>query len=230
MKSNRKGAPGKGLLCSLHLSSLWPAPLPHPLCLIKACLPSREQCSCHSPRNQSGHSSVQTQKCPDTEMGPFCFSVSFSECRSPSQNPWQTSLGAHWSELGYKPTPNPVLGRRTALDSPGLSDGAGAKASFPWSPLHMEDSGMPEQNLTLERKTWSADAGETVCCSYTILFVFFKSHWYLKFLNYTWTSLVVQGLRICLPMQGTQIRFLVWKNPTCCRQLNSCTMTSESEP
>ena len=28
-------------------------------------------------------------------------------------------------------------------------------------------------------------------------------------------SLVVQWLRICLPMQGTRVRALVWKDPTC---------------
>ena len=29
------------------------------------------------------------------------------------------------------------------------------------------------------------------------------------------TSLVAQWLRICLPMQGTQVRALVWEDPTC---------------
>ena len=28
-------------------------------------------------------------------------------------------------------------------------------------------------------------------------------------------SLVVQWLRICLPMQGTRVRALVWEDPTC---------------
>ena len=28
-------------------------------------------------------------------------------------------------------------------------------------------------------------------------------------------SLVVQWLRICLPMQGTQVQALVWEDPTC---------------
>ena len=32
---------------------------------------------------------------------------------------------------------------------------------------------------------------------------------------YLWASLVVQWLRICLPMQGTQVRALVWEDPTC---------------
>ena len=30
-----------------------------------------------------------------------------------------------------------------------------------------------------------------------------------------WASLVAQWLRICLPMQGTQVRALVWEDPTC---------------
>ena len=30
-------------------------------------------------------------------------------------------------------------------------------------------------------------------------------------------SLVAQWLRICLPMQGTQVRALVWEDPTCHR-------------
>ena len=31
----------------------------------------------------------------------------------------------------------------------------------------------------------------------------------------SWASLVEQWLRICLPMQGTQVRALVWEDPTC---------------
>ena len=31
----------------------------------------------------------------------------------------------------------------------------------------------------------------------------------------SWTSLVVQWLRICLPKQGTQVPSLVWEDPTC---------------
>ena len=30
-------------------------------------------------------------------------------------------------------------------------------------------------------------------------------------------SLVAQWLRICLPMQGTQVRALAWEDPTCRR-------------
>ena len=29
-------------------------------------------------------------------------------------------------------------------------------------------------------------------------------------------SLVAQWLRICLPVQGTRVRALVWEDPTCC--------------
>ena len=32
---------------------------------------------------------------------------------------------------------------------------------------------------------------------------------------YDWASLVAQQLRICLPMQGTRVRALVWEDPTC---------------
>ena len=31
-----------------------------------------------------------------------------------------------------------------------------------------------------------------------------------------WASLVAQWLRVCLPMQGTRVRALVWEGPTCC--------------
>ena len=31
----------------------------------------------------------------------------------------------------------------------------------------------------------------------------------------SWASLVAQWLRICLPMQGTRVRALVWEDPTC---------------
>ena len=39
-----------------------------------------------------------------------------------------------------------------------------------------------------------------------------------KFISKTilpWASLVAQWLRICLPMQGTRVRALVWEDPTC---------------
>ena len=34
-------------------------------------------------------------------------------------------------------------------------------------------------------------------------------------INPTRASLVAQWLRICLPMQGTRVRALVWEDPTC---------------
>ena len=38
--------------------------------------------------------------------------------------------------------------------------------------------------------------------------------WNLKIIQMG-ASLVAQWLRICLPMQGTQVRALVWEDPTC---------------
>ena len=32
---------------------------------------------------------------------------------------------------------------------------------------------------------------------------------------FSWASLVAQWLRVCLPMQGTRVRALVWEDPTC---------------
>ena len=39
----------------------------------------------------------------------------------------------------------------------------------------------------------------------------------IKILKYKkiWASLVAQWLSICLPMQGTRVRALVWEDPTC---------------
>ena len=37
----------------------------------------------------------------------------------------------------------------------------------------------------------------------------------LKKLAQVGASLVAQWLRICLPMQGTWVRALVWEDPTC---------------
>ena len=40
-------------------------------------------------------------------------------------------------------------------------------------------------------------------------------------------SLVVQWLRICLPMQGTRVQALVREDPTCTEQLSPCATTTE---
>ena len=34
-------------------------------------------------------------------------------------------------------------------------------------------------------------------------------------INILGASLVAQWLRVCLPMQGTRVRALVWEDPTC---------------
>ena len=38
---------------------------------------------------------------------------------------------------------------------------------------------------------------------------------FVGFKTSSWASLVAQWLRICLPMQGTRVRTLVWEDPTC---------------
>ena len=37
----------------------------------------------------------------------------------------------------------------------------------------------------------------------------------IKKMPKTWASLVAQWFRVCLPMQGTRVRVLVWEDPTC---------------
>ena len=39
---------------------------------------------------------------------------------------------------------------------------------------------------------------------------------YMSRINIPGASLVAQWLRICLPIQGTRVRALVWEDPTCC--------------
>ena len=43
----------------------------------------------------------------------------------------------------------------------------------------------------------------------------YELHGNHKSKTYNRASLVAQWLRICLPMQGTQVRALVWEDPTC---------------
>ena len=43
-----------------------------------------------------------------------------------------------------------------------------------------------------------------------------------------WTSLMAQWIRVCLPMQVTQVPSLIWENPTCCRATNPCVTTAEA--
>ena len=55
-----------------------------------------------------------------------------------------------------------------------------------------------------------------------VIFLFLKSMYFLG------TSLVVQWLRICLPMQGTLVRALVWEDPHAAEQLSPCATTTEA--
>ena len=42
------------------------------------------------------------------------------------------------------------------------------------------------------------------------------SAWHVVFKKYLLrASLVAQWLRVCLPMEGTRVRALVWEDPTC---------------
>ena len=50
--------------------------------------------------------------------------------------------------------------------------------------------------------------------SFNILFKE-PSKWFLRSRNSLWASLVAQWLGVCLPMQGTRVRALVWEDPTC---------------
>ena len=43
------------------------------------------------------------------------------------------------------------------------------------------------------------------------------------------TSLVTQWMRICLSMQGTDVRSLVWEDSTCWGATSSCTTTPKPE-
>ena len=47
---------------------------------------------------------------------------------------------------------------------------------------------------------------------YFLFYIFFTLS---KLLRSVGASLVAQWLRICLPMQGTRARALVWEDPTC---------------
>ena len=51
--------------------------------------------------------------------------------------------------------------------------------------------------------------------SMIFLFVSVKNIFWMKKSVSSGASLVAQWLRICLPMQGTRVRALVWEEPTC---------------
>ena len=63
---------------------------------------------------------------------------------------------------------------------------------------------------------WDIDGEGGVCENYVFLVQFCCERTYGHFKKYVpGTSLVAQWLRICLPMQGTRVRALVWEDPTC---------------
>ena len=69
--------------------------------------------------------------------------------------------------------------------------------------------------LTLSTSLW--DCGPVLTVSKLPQLHEDNAHYWEEHKNATWgTSLVAQWLRICLPMQGTRVRALVWEDPTCC--------------
>ena len=55
--------------------------------------------------------------------------------------------------------------------------------------------------------------------THTCVHVHKHTHIHISHLKALWgISLVLQWLRICLPMQGTWVWSLVWEDPTCCRE------------
>ena len=51
---------------------------------------------------------------------------------------------------------------------------------------------------------------------FSILIEMKDTWWGYKFVKTQWrASLVAQWLRICMPVQGTRVRALVWEDPTC---------------
>ena len=62
---------------------------------------------------------------------------------------------------------------------------------------------------------WGQWASATVAHG-TVLAELVTSHPHSKLKMTSRASLVAQWLRICLPVQGTRVRALVWEDPTCC--------------
>ena len=71
------------------------------------------------------------------------------------------------------------------------------------------------------RQTWVQILPPPLCRSEILGMLFHLSEPQFPYLQYghknTYlrASLVVQWLRICLPMQGTRVQALVWEDPTC---------------
>ena len=64
------------------------------------------------------------------------------------------------------------------------------------------------QHLTLDNNFYLKWGWSRFCCSDNPKFSVAQN-------NKNWASLVTQWLRVCLPMQGTWVRALVWEDPTC---------------
>ena len=82
-----------------------------------------------------------------------------------------------------------------------------------------EPGGLPSTGSHRVGHDWSnlaaAAEGENYCCSQNTIII-------AKIKQRTWTSLVIEWLRICLPMQGTLVQSLVQEDSTC-----PCATTTE---
>ena len=50
--------------------------------------------------------------------------------------------------------------------------------------------------------------------TYTYMHISSINIYLIQTYTYIWASLVTQWLRVCLPMQRTRVRALVWEDPT----------------
>ena len=76
-----------------------------------------------------------------------------------------------------------------------------------WKPIHPSASSLPNMVVDLEEDTQETLNFQPLGLNLT------QNLLYKKLMHRA--SLVVQWLRICLLMQGTWVRALVWEDPTC---------------
>ena len=91
-----------------------------------------------------------------------------------------------------------------------------------------------------EKRMSEHQSGEAMWPRELVKTLYFETNWKyvviypFKNIHY-WASLVAQWLRVCLPMQGTWVRALVWEDPTCHRAtgpqlLELCLWATITEP
>ena len=148
------------------------------------------------------------------------------------------SAGSRWFKLqpGWSTlAATTIWGRRSALNA-GLLTPAGISRSQPqpnlaptgtrsfwrsgsWDRVSLGDYGIHDGMnlgalLPVGQNSSSLPLPLLPLSTPTLVCLFLKTHANKNLRG--WTSLVVQWLRICLPMQGPQVWSLVWEDPTCC--------------